>query len=157
MYKRQIQQDRPVTDLLTSDQTFVNGRLADHYGGVIADQYRVARGAWLQQGNVARTRVNDMHHVWFPVTGLQKAGRGGLFGMGVLLAKNSAGQRTSPVKRGFWAVHQLRGQHFPPPPADVARDGRASFNACEKCQQWQQALRRLAEMRPAKVEPDVVT
>ncbi|HAA68056.1 MAG TPA: hypothetical protein DCE55_02845 [Planctomycetaceae bacterium] len=115
-----IQQDRPVTDLLTSDQTFVNGRLADHYGGVIADQYRVARGAWLQQGNVARTRVNDMHHVWFPVTGLQKAGRGGLFGMGVLLAKNSAGQRTSPVKRGFWAVHHLLGQHFPPPPADVA-------------------------------------
>ncbi len=115
-----IQQDRPVTDLLTSDQTFVNGRLAEHYGGAIADQYRVARDAWLQQVKVARTPTNDTHDVWFPVTGLQQAGRGGLLGMGVLLAKNSAGQRTSPVKRGFWTVHHLLGQHFPPPPADVA-------------------------------------
>ena len=39
--------------------------------------------------------------------------------MPVILAKNSAGQRTSPVKRGFWVVHHLLGQHFPPPPADV--------------------------------------
>ena len=39
--------------------------------------------------------------------------------MPVILAKNSAGVRTSPVKRGFWVVHHLLGQHFPPPPADV--------------------------------------
>ena len=39
--------------------------------------------------------------------------------MAVVLAKNSAGDRTSPVKRGFWSVHHLLGQHFPPPPADV--------------------------------------
>ena len=39
--------------------------------------------------------------------------------MPVILAKNSAGPRTSPVKRGFWVVHHLLGQHFPPPPADV--------------------------------------
>jgi hypothetical protein len=37
----------------------------------------------------------------------------------VTLTKNSAGERTSPVKRGFWGVHHLLGQHFPPPPADV--------------------------------------
>ena len=35
------------------------------------------------------------------------------------MTSNSAGERTSPVKRGFWAVHHLLGQHFPPPPADV--------------------------------------
>ena len=115
-----IQNDRPVTDLLQSDQTFVNGRLADHYGGVIADHYRVARAAWLQQVRDRRApAVNDTDDVWLPVRGLREAGRGGLFGMGVLLAKNSAGQRTSPVKRGFWTVHHLLGQHFPPPPADV--------------------------------------
>jgi hypothetical protein len=39
--------------------------------------------------------------------------------MGVLLTNNSSGERTSPVKRGFWTVHHLLGQHFPPPPADV--------------------------------------
>ncbi len=39
--------------------------------------------------------------------------------MAIILTKNSAGDRTSPVKRGFWAVHHLLGQHFPPPPADV--------------------------------------
>lgn len=39
--------------------------------------------------------------------------------MGVILTKNSAGERTSPVKRGFWAVHHLLGKHFPPPPTDV--------------------------------------
>jgi hypothetical protein len=36
-----------------------------------------------------------------------------------VLAKNSAGERSSPVKRGFWTVHHLLGRHFPPPPADV--------------------------------------
>ena len=39
--------------------------------------------------------------------------------MGIILTKNSAGERTSPVKRGFWTVHHLLGQHFPPPPANV--------------------------------------
>jgi hypothetical protein len=39
--------------------------------------------------------------------------------MAVILTKNSAGERPSPVKRGFWTVHHLLGQHFPPPPADV--------------------------------------
>ena len=39
--------------------------------------------------------------------------------MPVILAGNSVGQRTSPVKRGFWVVHHVLGQHFPPPPAEV--------------------------------------
>jgi hypothetical protein len=56
---------------------------------------------------------------WVPVSGLRQAGRGGLFGMALILTKNSAGERTSPVKRGFWTIHHLLGQHFPPPPADV--------------------------------------
>ncbi len=57
--------------------------------------------------------------MWFEVDGIREQGRGGLFGMAVILAKNSSGERTSPVKRGFWTVHHLLGQHFPPPPADV--------------------------------------
>ena len=40
--------------------------------------------------------------------------------MAVFLTKNSQPQRTSPVKRGFWVVHKLLGEHIPPPPPDVA-------------------------------------
>ncbi|MCP4194814.1 MAG: DUF1592 domain-containing protein [Planctomycetaceae bacterium] len=101
-----IQTDRPVTDLLTTDRTFVNQTLAKHYGGQIERQY--------QQAAAGRDGQE-----WHPVNGLHQAGRGGLFGMAVVLTKNSAGDRTSPVKRGFWSVHHLLGQHFPPPPADV--------------------------------------
>jgi hypothetical protein len=101
-----IRTDQSVTDLLSSDMTFVNGALAKHYGGTLEQQYRMAVA-----GNGDQS--------WHPVTGLHAAGRGGLSGMAVILTKNSAGERTSPVKRGFWAVHHLLGQHFPPPPADV--------------------------------------
>jgi len=99
-----IRNDRPITDLLDSDITFVNGVLAKHYGGTIARQHA--------------ERSTDPEQ-WVKVDGLREAGRGGLFGMGVVLTKNSSGERTSPVKRGFWAVHHLLGKHFPPPPADV--------------------------------------
>ncbi|MBC8355478.1 MAG: DUF1592 domain-containing protein [Planctomycetes bacterium] len=101
-----IQMDKPITDLLNSDMTFVNGALAKHYGGELELQY--------QQG--VKTNPDQ---TWHSVTKLKEAGRGGLFGMAVILTKNSAGERTSPVKRGFWSVHHLLGQHFPPPPADV--------------------------------------
>ena len=102
-----IQTDKPIMDLLNSDMTFVNRALAKHYGGELEKQYRQ------QSSNSADEQV------WYPVSGLKQAGRGGLFGMAVILAKNSAGERTSPVKRGFWSVHHLLGQHFPPPPGDV--------------------------------------
>lgn len=102
-----IQTDRPITDLLNSDMTFVNRTLAKHYGGELERQYQ-------QQASASADGQK-----WQAVTGLKAAGRGGLFGMAIVLAKNSAGERTSPVKRGFWSVHHLLGQHFPPPPADV--------------------------------------
>jgi len=92
-----IQNDLPVTDLLSSDATFVNGRLAKHYG-------------------VAVPTYED----WVRVDGMRKKGRGGLLGMAVFLAKNSQPERTSPVKRGFWVFHKMLGQHIPAPPADVA-------------------------------------
>lgn len=102
-----IQTDQPITELLNSDVTFVNRALAKHYGGELEKQYQ-QQSASSKDGQA-----------WYPVSGLRQAGRGGLFGMAVILTKNSAGQRTSPVKRGFWSVHHLLGQHFPPPPANV--------------------------------------
>ena len=103
---RLIRTDQSVMDLLSSDMTFVNAALAKHYGGTLEQQYRTAVARHDDQG-------------WHPVTGLRAAGRGGLPGMAIVLTRNSAGERTSPVKRGFWTVHHLLGQHFPPPPADV--------------------------------------
>lgn len=115
-----IRTDQPVTNLLTSDVTFVNRRLAKHYGGEIERQYQDQLTQRLadhrQHGHAI---IQHPEHTWFPVDGLRQQGRGGLFGMAVVLTKNSAGDRTSPVKRGFWSVHHLLGQHFPPPPADV--------------------------------------
>jgi len=115
-----IQNDKPITDLLTTDSTFVNGTLANHYGGEIAARYRTELSKWtndVKRRGLPVPKSPEM--TWHKVTGLREVGRGGLFGMGVILTKNSAGERTSPVKRGFWAVHHLLGKHFPPPPADV--------------------------------------
>jgi hypothetical protein len=92
-----IQNNLPVIDLLYGDTTFVNKPLAAHYGW----PYRADEGGWQQ------------------VDGIQRHGRGGVLGMAVFLTKNSQPQRTSPVKRGFWVVHKILGEHVPAPPADV--------------------------------------
>jgi len=92
-----IQNDHAVLDLLRSDVTYVNKRLASHYGL----PFHGAGGDWEK------------------ATGLLQRGRGGFPGMAVFLTKNSQPARTSPVKRGFWVVHKLLGEHIPAPPADV--------------------------------------
>ena len=94
-----IQNDRSVLELLRSDETYVNKRLASHYGLPF-------------HGAVATD--------WEKATGLLQQGRGGFPGMAVFLTKNSQPARTSPVKRGFWVVHKLLGEHIPAPPANVA-------------------------------------
>jgi hypothetical protein len=87
--------DRPVLDLLTGDAVVVNDVLATHYGipGVTGPQWR-------------RVEQVSAH------------GRGGLLGLGAVLAKQSAAARTSPIKRGAWVVEML-GERLPNPPADV--------------------------------------
>ena len=93
-----IQSGRPVTELLDGDSTFVNKPLAQHYG----------------------LPFSSKADEWERADGLHKRGRSGVLGMAVFLTKNSQPQRTSPVKRGFWVVHKLLGEHIPPPPPDVA-------------------------------------
>lgn len=115
-----IQQDEPIDELLHSDATFVNEALARFYGGTLENQFRklfAERGEDFKRQGLPTQR--DPKTEWHRVEGLRNIGRGGLFGMPVVLAKNSVGQRTSPVKRGFWVVHHVLGQHFPPPPAAV--------------------------------------
>ncbi|WP_254509428.1 DUF1592 domain-containing protein [Anatilimnocola floriformis] len=92
-----LQTNAPLLELLDSDKTLVNKRLAQHYG----------------------LPFNGNKEEWLEVSGLHAQGRSGILGMAVFLTKNSQPQRTSPVKRGFWVIHHLLGEHIPPPPPDV--------------------------------------
>ena len=87
--------DRSVTELLTADYTFLNERLARHYGvaGVYGDQFR-------------RVSIADTP-------------RRGLLGHASLLTVTSYAHRTSPVLRGKWMLDNLLGAPPPPPPPDI--------------------------------------
>jgi len=92
-----IQEDRSVEELLTADYTFVNERLARHYGipGIYGPQFRrVKLGA-----------DQDM--------------RRGLLGKGALLTVTSDAERTSPVRRGKWFLQTFFGVSPPNPPPGV--------------------------------------
>src|SRR5262249_5692554 len=87
-----------VLDFLDADYTFVNAVLAKYYGMPVPDGGPEA---------------------WFKVDHAPQYGRGGLLPMAVFLTKNSPGLRTSPVKRGYWVVRRMLGEHIPAPPPDV--------------------------------------
>ncbi len=93
-----VRENRPVTDLLFAKHTFVNPVLAKHYG---------------------MPEVSGTSDTWVRVDAADKYGRGGLLPMSVFLTKNAPGLRTSPVKRGYWVVKTVLGEHIPPPPAAV--------------------------------------
>jgi hypothetical protein len=91
-------ENRNVQELLTADYTFVNERLARHYGmsGVHGPQFR-------------RVTVPD-------------EARRGLLGKGAVLLRTSYGDRTSPVLRGAWVLDKLMGTPPTPPPPNVETD-----------------------------------
>jgi mono/diheme cytochrome c family protein len=95
-----IHEDRSILDLLTANYTFVNERLAKHYG--IPDVY----------GSQFR-RVN---------LGPELDMRRGLLGKGALLTITSEAARTSPVKRGKWFLETFLGVSPPDPPPGVETD-----------------------------------
>jgi hypothetical protein len=90
-----VQRNRPVREVLSSTHSFLNERLAQHYGvvGVSGSEFR---------------RVE-----------FGSSGRGGVLGMGAMLVRTSYPQRTSPVLRGNWILHNVLGTPVPPPPANV--------------------------------------
>jgi len=92
-----VHEDRSVLDLLTADYTFVNERLAKHYGipSVYGPQFR----------RVTLPAELDM--------------RRGLLGKGALLTVTSAAARTSPVTRGKWYLQTFLGVSPPDPPPNV--------------------------------------
>jgi hypothetical protein len=89
-----VREDRSVTDLLTADYTFVNERLAKHYG------------------------IPNVSGSAFQRVGLPPYRRG-ILGQGSILTLTSVADRTSPVQRGKWVMEVLLGSPPPPPPPNV--------------------------------------
>jgi hypothetical protein len=90
-----IREDHPVPELLNANYTFVNERLARHYG--IPDIYG---------GHFRRVTLTD-------------EARMGLLGKGSILLTTSFPNRTSPVLRGKWVMENILGTPPPPPPPNV--------------------------------------
>jgi hypothetical protein len=90
-----LQEDRSVAAVLNTDYTFLNQRLAEHYGvkGIYGSEFR-------------RVPVTDRN-------------RQGLLGQASILAATSYPNRTTPTIRGKWVLEQLLGTPPPPPPPNV--------------------------------------
>jgi mono/diheme cytochrome c family protein len=91
----QLRGDRSVVELLTADYTFINDRLARHYG------------------------IPNLYGNHFRRVALPDGRRGGLLGHASILSVTSYPNRTSVVRRGRWVLANLLGAPPPPPPPDV--------------------------------------
>lgn len=90
-----VRNDRPIIELFNANYTFLNERLAEHYG------IRGVRGTDFRQVN------------------LRDSIRGGLLTQASILTVTSNPSRTSPVKRGKWIIENFLGEPPPPPAPDV--------------------------------------
>jgi mono/diheme cytochrome c family protein len=90
-----LREDRRVTDLLSANYTFMNERLARHYG------------------------ISDVYGTQYRRVIFRDDRRGGLLGMGAIQLVTSQATRTSPVLRGKWVLENIFGTPPPAPPADV--------------------------------------
>ncbi len=95
LFEHLVKEDRSALELLTADYTFVNERLARHYG-------------------IAGVSGPTFRKVSYP-----DDTRRGLLGHGSVLTLTSHGNRTSPVLRGKWVMEVLLGSPPPPPPPNV--------------------------------------
>jgi hypothetical protein len=103
-----VREDRSVLELFNANYTFVNERLARHYG-------------------IPNVAGSEFRRVTYP-----DSTRRGLLGQGSILVQTSLANRTSPVLRGKWVMEVLLGMPPPPPPPNVptldetqdAKDGR---------------------------------
>jgi hypothetical protein len=92
LVESQVREDHSIADLLNTDYTFLNQRLAEHYGikGIYGSEFR-------------RVKLEDPN-------------RYGLLGQASILAVTSYPNRTAPTIRGKWVLEQLLGTPPPPPP-----------------------------------------
>lgn len=113
-----VQRNGSVLDFLNADHTFVNPILAKHYGINVAESLRDSDSISSQARNTKSESRSDSA-TWLRIDDAHRYGRGGLLPMSIFLTKNSPGLRTSPVKRGYWVVRRLLGEHIPAPPPQV--------------------------------------
>ncbi len=97
-FEHVIRKDRPVSEILFADYTFLNKDLAKFYG--------------------VKKEIKATDQPEF-VDGANAFHRGGLLRLGAILTTTSAPLRTSPVKRGDWILRRILGTPTPPPPADA--------------------------------------
>jgi RNAse (barnase) inhibitor barstar len=95
-FEDMFRNDGSILGLLNADHTFLNEKLAKHYG----------------IGGVSGP-------AWRRVDGVREKGRGGVLGMATVLASQSGASRTSPILRGNWVFETLLGERLPRPPANV--------------------------------------
>jgi hypothetical protein len=93
-----FQRDGSLLEIFDTDHTFLNEKLAQHYG-------------------IPGVKGNE----WRRVDGVKKYSRGGILGLAATLAKQSGASRTSPILRGNWIAEVLLGEKLPRPPKDVPR------------------------------------
>jgi hypothetical protein len=89
-----VREDRPILDLITADYSFVNERIARHYG-------------------IPNIKGNAFQRVTLPEE------RRGILTQGSVLVLTSVADRTSPVMRGKWVMEVMMGSPPPPPPPNV--------------------------------------
>ena len=99
-FRHLLHENRPVTDFLHADYTFVDKKLANLYGLPEGKKLRLADG--FKKVSIAGNRQ-----------------RGGLLGMAAVLTVSANGVETSPVTRGVWVSENILGVIPPPPPDDV--------------------------------------
>ena len=121
-----LREDRSVLDLLRADYTFLNERLAKHYG------------------------IPHVYGSQFPPRDAGRGQRrGGLLRQGSILTVTSYATRTSPVIRGKWVLDNLLGVPPPPPPPERAgAEGQHGRRHACRCASGSQSI---AAIRPAPV------
>ena len=95
-FEHVVREDRSVLELLTADYTYLNGRLAGHYG-------------------IPNVQGAHFRRVTLP----PDSPRGGLLGHGSILTLTSHAIRTSPVLRGKWILNNILGTPPPDPPPNI--------------------------------------
>jgi hypothetical protein len=106
--ENQLREDRGVMEMVTANYSFLNERLATHYG-------------------VPNIYGNDLRRITF-----NDGIRGGLLGQASVLAVTSYPNRTSVTMRGRWLLANLLGSPPPPPPADIPPLQEAGKNGAPK-------------------------
>jgi uncharacterized protein DUF1592/uncharacterized protein DUF1588/uncharacterized protein DUF1585/uncharacterized protein DUF1595 len=94
-FQSMLREDRSILDMLNADYSFLNERLAQHYG------------------------ISGVHGSEFRRVSLADEARKGLLGKGSILTVTSYPNRTSPTLRGKWLLENLLGSPPPPPPPNV--------------------------------------